>query len=127
MESVPGKTLYRKVYRAILDMILKEELGPGLRLPSTRQLAGQLGISRNSVSHAYEQLLLEGYLESRPGSGSYVSGQLPASAARKRRLYEQEAARQRVMNLIAKSGFPMRQVDVEDYDGNQFYVYSSHQ
>src|SRR4051794_25267720 len=91
IESVPGKTLYRKVYRAILDMILAGELLPGFRLPSTRLLACQLGISRNSVSHAYEQLLLEGYLESRAGSGSYVSGQLPVSAARKRRLYEQES------------------------------------
>jgi len=46
-------------------------------LPATRELAAELGVSRNTVMNAFEQLLAEGYVEGRVGSGTYVSGQLP--------------------------------------------------
>jgi GntR family transcriptional regulator/MocR family aminotransferase len=51
----------------------------GRRLPATRQLARELGLSRNTVLAAYEQLRAEGFIESRAGSGSYVAPQLPAA------------------------------------------------
>lgn len=49
----------------------------GGKLPSTRKLAQSLGLSRNTISSAYEQLTAEGYLESRHRSGFYVAVQLP--------------------------------------------------
>src|SRR5207237_10843091 len=49
----------------------------GARLPSTRALAAQMGISRNTVLAAFEQLHAEGYLEGRLGSGTYVARTLP--------------------------------------------------
>jgi GntR family transcriptional regulator/MocR family aminotransferase len=49
----------------------------GLRLPSTRALAGDLGVSRNTVVTAFDQLLAEGYVESRVGRGTRVSHTLP--------------------------------------------------
>ena len=52
--------------------ILNGELFNGDRLPSTRLLADELHIARNTVIYAYEQLIAEGYLESRKGSGTYV-------------------------------------------------------
>lgn len=48
-------------------------LAAGTKLPATRQLAAALGIARNTVVDAYEQLLAEGYLVSRVGSGTYVA------------------------------------------------------
>jgi GntR family transcriptional regulator/MocR family aminotransferase len=47
------------------------------RLPSTRALAAELGVSRNVIMMAFEQLRAEGYLESRVGSGSFVATTLP--------------------------------------------------
>lgn len=52
-------------------------LQPGSRLPPTRDLAAELGLSRNTVMYAYEQLLAEGYLRGVTGSGTYVSEVLP--------------------------------------------------
>lgn len=56
---------------------------PGMRLPSTRDLARQLGLTRFTVDDAYSRLVAEGYLEARHGSGTYVAEQvrLPALAA----------------------------------------------
>jgi GntR family transcriptional regulator/MocR family aminotransferase len=69
--------LYQQLYTGLQQGILSRQLRPGLRLPSTRDLAGLFGVSRNTVLNAVEQLMAEGYLEARPRSGTYVSHQLP--------------------------------------------------
>lgn len=60
--------------------IRERRLAAGERLPSTRRLAEQLGVSRGTVVDVYEQLLAEGYVESAVGSGTRVAA-MPASAA----------------------------------------------
>ena len=50
---------------------------PGTRLPPTRELASELGIARNTVLNAFDQLYAESYIERRVGDGTYVSRQLP--------------------------------------------------
>ncbi|HJU38278.1 MAG TPA: PLP-dependent aminotransferase family protein [Tahibacter sp.] len=62
----------RQVYAGLREAILDGTFGAGARLPSTRDLAEQLGISRTVVVLAYEQLLAEGYVIGRGGSGTYV-------------------------------------------------------
>ena len=52
-------------------------LGPGARLPSSRGLAIQLGVARNTVSLAYERLTAEGYVEGRRGGGTRITTDLP--------------------------------------------------
>jgi GntR family transcriptional regulator/MocR family aminotransferase len=69
--------LYRQLYRWLRGAILSGQLRPGTRLQSTRELAAELGVSRNTVMNAFEQLLAEGYLEGQIGSGTYVSRALP--------------------------------------------------
>ena len=69
--------LYRQLYFAIREAILAGRLRPATRLPSTRSLATDLGVSRNTVVIAFEQLLAEGYVEGRIGAGTYVSTTLP--------------------------------------------------
>ncbi|MBM7867167.1 MocR-like pyridoxine biosynthesis transcription factor PdxR [Heliomicrobium gestii] len=64
--------LNRQIYQQIRQAVLSGRLQGGERLSSTRELAEQLGVSRNVVAEAYDQLLAEGYLASRPGSGTYV-------------------------------------------------------
>ncbi|WP_422928811.1 PLP-dependent aminotransferase family protein [Singulisphaera sp. PoT] len=75
-ESSP-EPLYRQLQEELRRAILEGRLKPGERLPSTRQLAQELGISRNTTSGAYLQLTAEGYIESILGSGTRVSRQLP--------------------------------------------------
>jgi GntR family transcriptional regulator/MocR family aminotransferase len=69
--------LFRQLYDGLRHRILDGTLASGTRLPATRGLAGELGVSRNTVLNAYEQLLAEGYLEGKVGSGTYVSRTLP--------------------------------------------------
>jgi GntR family transcriptional regulator / MocR family aminotransferase len=61
--------------------VLSRALAPGARLPATRALAAWLGAARASVVAAYDQLLAEGYIVGRIGSGTYVSTDLPEPPA----------------------------------------------
>jgi GntR family transcriptional regulator/MocR family aminotransferase len=70
------KPLYRQLYDGYRDAILDGRLRSGQRLPSTRTLSHDLQISRIAVVSAFEQLVAEGYVESRVGSGSFVSSGL---------------------------------------------------
>ena len=58
-----GETLHRQIYLALLDAITSGQLPAGSRMPSTRELSRTLGVSRNSVLHAFEQLHARGYVE----------------------------------------------------------------
>ena len=71
--------LYQQLYEALRSAILAGELAAGTRLSSTRTLARELGVSRNTVLLAYEQLLAEGYTVGHTGSGTYVATSLPDS------------------------------------------------
>jgi GntR family transcriptional regulator/MocR family aminotransferase len=70
--------LFQQVYLQIRSAIASRTLTPGLRLPSTRELASRLRVARASVVSAYEQLLAEGYIVGRARSGTYISSDLPA-------------------------------------------------
>ena len=73
-------SLNQRLYRGLRQGILEGRLPPGTRLPSSRSLAGDLGLSRNVVVMAFDRLLDEGYVEARVGSGTYVSRSLPDAA-----------------------------------------------
>jgi GntR family transcriptional regulator/MocR family aminotransferase len=65
--------LYRQLYERLRGEILEQQLEAGARLPSTRALASELGVSRNTTALAYELLLMEGYIESKVGHGTRVA------------------------------------------------------
>jgi GntR family transcriptional regulator/MocR family aminotransferase len=69
--------LHRQLYEGLREAILTRRLAPGMRLPSTRTLAGELGLSRYTVVDAFRQLCAEGYLEGRVGAGTCVARTLP--------------------------------------------------
>lgn len=70
--------LREQLYEQLRDAMLRGLLRPGTRLPSTRDLAHELGVSRNTSVAAYRQLELEGFILSKVGSGAIVSESLPA-------------------------------------------------
>jgi GntR family transcriptional regulator / MocR family aminotransferase len=80
--SKDGEPLFRQVYRGVRQAILSGTLDANDRLPSTRDLAEQLGISRTVILLAYDQLLAEGFVSGRGGSGTYVAEGLGRSAGR---------------------------------------------
>src|SRR6266446_6007213 len=72
--SVP---LYKQLYEGVRSAILRGQLQAGACLPSTRAFALELGISRATVQLTFEQLIAEGYLQGRAGSGTYVAATFP--------------------------------------------------
>lgn len=77
VDKADPSPLHRQLFLKLRDNILTGAIKPGTRLPSTRLLATDLNISRNTVLSAFDQLMAEGYLQSRVGAGSYISDHLP--------------------------------------------------
>jgi GntR family transcriptional regulator/MocR family aminotransferase len=93
LDSSLETPLYRQLYIKLRQAILAGQLPAGMRLPSTRTLALELNISRNTVINAFDQLLAEGYLEGRVGAGTFVACVLPED------LLHVEASRQFPQNI----------------------------
>jgi GntR family transcriptional regulator / MocR family aminotransferase len=72
--------LHRQIYEQWRRAILDRRFRRGERVPSTRVFAETYGVSRVTVSAAYDQLLAEGYFETRTGAGTFVSSELPDDA-----------------------------------------------
>lgn len=68
-----GVPLYLQLKRYLEHLVRTGSLAPGDRLPTEREMARQLGLSRNTVSLAYRQLEAEGLITCRQGSGTYVA------------------------------------------------------
>lgn len=68
-----GQPLARQLYQALRERILDGRMASRMRLPASRELAEALGVSRNTVVRAYDQLYAEGYIDGRIGDGTYVA------------------------------------------------------
>jgi DNA-binding transcriptional MocR family regulator len=70
--------IYRQIYEQLREEILSGALPESTRLPPERSLAQLLGVNRSTIVHAYRELVADGLLEQRVGSGSRVASPLPA-------------------------------------------------
>lgn len=77
LDATSPVPLHRQLYERVRHAILERQLRGGIRLPSTRTIAAELGVSRNTVLTAFEQLAAEGYLEGKVGAGTYVARAIP--------------------------------------------------
>ena len=72
------ETIVNQLLRQIEGLIESGSINPGYRMPSTRELAGMVGVNRTTIIHVYEELWARGYVESTPGSYTYVRKRKPA-------------------------------------------------
>ncbi len=119
LDRSSSTALYRQLYDQLREAILSGRLSPGTRLPSTRELAEELNLARNTVLNAFEQLYAESYLERHVGDGTYVSAQLPDDLLR---VKSPRPARERAKGngqLISKWGASVSFLSVSagDYNG----------
>lgn len=87
------------------EAISSGNMRSGTRLPPTRALAAELGVARNTVAFAYERLVAEGYLDSRTGSGTYVTEGLPVSKVNGQDLPVRRPSTRGQRTLNAVTGF----------------------
>ncbi|UMV47590.1 PLP-dependent aminotransferase family protein [Paenibacillus macerans] len=99
---------YLALYHALRDAIHNGTLAEGTRLPATRDLAAMYGLSRGSVSQAYDMLHAEGYVRTIVGSGTFVTGMLAP---------RQETSDRKAQVVLSPWG--RRVVSVMDRTGNQ--------
>jgi GntR family transcriptional regulator/MocR family aminotransferase len=102
LDATLPEPLYKQLYGRLRSAILTGRLPRGARLPSTRTLASELGVSRTTTALAYDQLLMEGYLESQVGRGTIVSRHLPES------LIDDPRLRSRNLPVDAREAAPPR-------------------
>jgi GntR family transcriptional regulator / MocR family aminotransferase len=111
----PGLPAYQWLYEALRRQILEGRLRPGARLPGTRDLASQYGLSRGTIVNAFEQLATEGYIEGSVGSGTFVSATLPdelLEAGRQSRTSRASRAHpKRVLSEYARRIRPLRMTE----------------
>ncbi len=82
-----ARPIYEQVKDGLRKLIVSGAIADGEKLPSVRQLAGQLAINPNTIQRAYNELEAEGYAASVPGKGSFaVRGERNANDARRREL-----------------------------------------
>ncbi|MCB0223623.1 MAG: winged helix-turn-helix transcriptional regulator, partial [Anaerolineae bacterium] len=77
LDDQAATPLYQQLYESLRMAIIAGQLGGGVRLPSIRDLTTLLQVSRNTVTNALDQLIAEGYLQTRPGAGTFVIDPLP--------------------------------------------------
>src|ERR1700683_1789116 len=101
--------MYRQIYEWFRRAIVDGQVRPGQRVPSTRNLAAELKISRIPVFNAYEQLLAEGYLETFVGAGTCVARSIPVDTPfEKIRGAPRSASKNKVPRIVARRVAAMR-------------------
>jgi GntR family transcriptional regulator / MocR family aminotransferase len=80
LDMVTGSGLRSGLEDALREAVRTGRLTPGARLPSSRSLAADLGVARNTVADAYAELTAEGWLTAQRGSGTRVANRAPARA-----------------------------------------------
>jgi GntR family transcriptional regulator / MocR family aminotransferase len=104
--------LHRQIAAALKEYIRDGSLAAGTLLPSTRGLAREVGVSRNTVLMAYEALARQALIVCAPGAAARVSGAMPVVKL-------SDALWRRV---VRETRFPQRMATFLDQDGNQLYV-----
>jgi GntR family transcriptional regulator / MocR family aminotransferase len=124
--------LHRQLYCALRDALVRGDACPGERLPSTRVLSRALGVSRNTVLNAYDELAAEGLVVGRRGSGTRVAA--PDSALRgvsgsvRREWAEQTRGARRSFDwpaLLRESQYPLHRIAFTDPDGTPLILFDS--
>ena len=106
---MPRSPLYRRIADDLRRAIASGKLPRGARLPSSREFARQLGVSRNTVLAAYEALAADGILKGRTGSGTTVRNS--------------PAVRFDARALLRDAQFPVDAVQFRDSEGNDVYLH----
>ncbi|WP_205508949.1 PLP-dependent aminotransferase family protein [Longitalea arenae] len=75
--------VYLQIANCVIQEMRKGRVGPGLKLPGTRQMAGLLQVHRKTIVRAYEELDAQGWIEMHPSKGTFTSKEIPETKARR--------------------------------------------
>ncbi len=107
--------LHRQLYEALRRAMLDGKLSAGDRLPSSRELTQDLGMSRNTVVAALNQLAVEGYLLSHVGSGTFVNDGVPQAASRRPSAQQNQVAKLSRRGHALSTTFCAQQLEIQPF------------
>jgi DNA-binding GntR family transcriptional regulator len=110
LDKESGAPLHRQIYAQIAQAIRGGDVPSGACLPSSRVMARLLGVSRNTVLAAFDDLAADDLLRGERGAGMRVQGSAP------------EVTWFGLRQVIRESGYPARVVTLSDADGNPIYI-----
>jgi GntR family transcriptional regulator/MocR family aminotransferase len=114
--SQSGKLpIHRQLYEALRRAILDGKLVAGDRLPSSRELTRELGMSRNTVVAALNQLGVEGYLVSRVGSGTFINDSVPRSSLLRHTARESQDTQLSKRGAMLSTTFCADQLEIQPF------------
>ena len=102
MNFDPTRPIYLQIMEAVKKGAVRGVHAPGEQLPSVRDMAVTMGVNPNTMARAYQELEREGFVETRRGEGSFVTGDSARIDDERRRLAD--AARQQFAALIRDLG-----------------------
>jgi GntR family transcriptional regulator / MocR family aminotransferase len=110
--------VYLQIANSIIQEMKKGRIGPGIKLPGTRQMSELLQVHRKTLVRAYEELDAQGWIEMHPSKGTFTSRELPEINPRRFYIHKQErnvfpketGYKVRVNQEIRKPVFPMRNI-----------------
>ncbi len=109
--------LHRQLYEALRRAMLGGQLDAGERIPSSRELATDLRLSRNTVVAALSQLTVEGYLSSHVGSGTYVNDNVPRGPAAAAPGFTGQSAQLSQRGAALSNTFCARTLEIQPFTG----------
>lgn len=99
--------MYRQIYISVRNAVENGSLKKGTKLPSIRKLSESLGVSKTTVTSAYEQLCAEGYIKNKPQSGYYVEAEFSS----KPKAFDTDEKRAKSSNVLYKYDFSGKSID----------------
>jgi GntR family transcriptional regulator/MocR family aminotransferase len=111
LDRTAPEPLHVQIAGALRQAIAGGRLSAGTALPSSRELARRLGVSRNTVLTAYEELAADGLLTGRAGSATHIAGGMTAPQ------------RPEWRTLLRQAQFPAGALDLADPDGTPLYLH----
>ena len=109
------RPIYVQIKEGLCRLILSGVLQTGERLPSVRELAGQLAINPNTIQRAYAELEQEGYIYSVPGKGSFAAGDSDAGSRRRKELEAQLREMLRELKCLGATPEELEALIKEEY------------
>ena len=103
-----GRPIYEQVRDGLRQLLVAGAIQPGDKLPSVRQLAGELAINPNTIQRAYRELESEGYIYSVPGKGSFAGGSGDIHSTRRAELLKQFDDAVKELKYLGVSGSMLR-------------------
>lgn len=121
LDTASDAPLHRQLCEALRSAIARGEWNASERLPSTGDLAQSLGISRNTVLVAYDELIAQGFIEARQGSGTRIAVRARSTPSQKPE--QRTSADLNWSALLQDAQFPQRRAAFSDADGNALYLF----